>query len=116
MVVGASIFADQGRAAERRRAQRAAVSLPVLIHSGGRQHVARLLDLSCSGAKVETAASLACGAQLVLSCGTIEADAAVVWGNLRTFGIRFLAPVRDTVVTQQICRSQAAAGRLPAPQ
>ena len=32
------------------------------------------------------------------------------------FGIRFLAPVRDTVVEQQICRSRAAAGRLPAQQ
>ena len=114
MAVGASIFANQMRAAERRRAQRTAVSLPVLIHSGGRQHVARLLDLSCSGARVETAASFACGAQLVLSCGTIEADATVVWCDQQSFGIRFLAPVQGTVIAQQVCRSQAAAGRLPA--
>lgn len=116
MVVGASTFANPARAAERRRAERAAVSLPVLIHCSGRQHVARLLNLSCSGAMVETAASLDCGAQLVLSCGTIESDAAVVWCNRQSFGIRFLAPVRDTVVEQQICRSRAAAGRLPAQQ
>lgn len=116
MAVGASIFVGGARGAERRRAERAAVSLPVLIHAGGRQHIAKLLNLSSTGAMVETGAPLACGGRLVLSCGTIEADATVVWNGQRTFGIRFLAPVRDAVVEQQLCRSQAAAGRLPQQQ
>ena len=110
MVVGASIFGHR-TAAERRAARRASVSLPVLIRASGRQHTARLHNLSCTGAMVETCAGLARGARLVLSCGTIEADATVVWGAERTFGIRFTAPVRDIVVQQQVSRSEAASGR-----
>lgn len=112
MAVGASMFGG-GAPSERREARRAPVSLPVLIRSAGRQHTARLHNLSCCGAMVESAAAPARGARLVLSCGTIEADATVVWTEERTFGIRFAAPVRDAVVQQQVSRSEAVNGRLP---
>jgi hypothetical protein len=102
----------QSQGAERRAAERSPVSLPVLIHAGGRQHVAKLHNLSLTGALLETAAELTRGARLVLSCGTIEADATIVWAGRGSFGIRFAAPVRESVLEQQVKRSQAAGARI----
>jgi hypothetical protein len=112
MVVGASIVSKQSQGAERRAAERTSVSLPVLIHAGGRQHVAKVHNLSLTGALLETAADLPRGASVVLSCGTIEANATIVWASHGSFGIRFAAPVRETVLEQQVKRSQAASARL----
>ena len=93
---------------------RAAVSLPVLISASGRRLAAKLHNLSRGGALVEAGAALSQGSRVVLSCGTIETDATVVWTADRTFGIRFAAPVNDAVVQQQLARSEAMSSRRPA--
>ena len=108
-MVGDAAVAAERRGAERRTEPRVPVSLPVLVNLSGCQRTAKLHNLSRGGAMVETAAALARGSRLVLSCGTIEANATVVWHDGQTFGLRFAAPVNDAVIRQQIDRSQAMA-------
>jgi len=101
----------QAGGAERRTAPRTSVSLPVLINASGSQHAAQLRNISRGGALLEGRIVPDRGTRIVLSCGTIETDAIVVWNDAMAFGLRFNAPVNDTVVDQQVARSEAMASR-----
>lgn len=92
-----------------RGARRRAVSLPALIRSLGRQHSARVHNLSAGGAMIETVAPLHPGGQIILCCGSIEASGTVVWKKMEYFGMRFHAPIKEADVDQQLSRSDAAA-------
>lgn len=102
---------NQAGGAERRTAARISVSLPVLINASGAQHAAQLRNISRGGALLEARKVPDLGTPIVLSCGTIEADATVVWNGSSAFGLRFNAPVNDVVVDQQVARSEAMASR-----
>jgi PilZ domain len=102
---------NQAGGAERRTAPRISVSLPVLINASGSQHAAQLRNISNGGALLEGRTIPERGTRIILSCGTIEADATVVWNGVSAFGLRFTTAVTDTVVDQQVARSEAMASR-----
>jgi hypothetical protein len=102
---------NRASGAERRTAPRMSVSLPVLINTSGSQHAAQLRNISRGGALLQARTVPDRGTRIVLSCGTIEADATVAWNDSSVFGLRFNASVNDTIVDQQVARSEATASR-----
>lgn len=90
---------------------RAYVSLPVLVESFGGKFSAHIRDISPGGAMIETIAPLKRGAALILSCGTIQAKAVVVWETGGRFGLKFYSLVSETEIAQQLVRSNAAQDR-----
>lgn len=94
-----------------RRTRRAVLALPALVKSSGRQQRACVRDLSWQGAMIETPANLRPGAPVRLSCGTIEADAVVVWGKIPLWGLRFLKPLEDAQILNQLHRARAVVAR-----
>ena len=93
--------------ADKRKAPRIAVALPVLIGTWEGQHRARLHNISCGGALVEAAAPVRAGCQVQFSCGTIETRGTVVWQDSNCFGVSFRLPVDETRIAQQVARSEA---------
>ena len=76
--------------AERRRAPRVAVSEDVVITVAGRDHPGHLLDLSDGGAKLQSAAPLAVGAELTISrSGRPRQMAVVQWVAGDCLGVSF---------------------------
>src|SRR5687768_4726671 len=78
-----------------RKTRRSSVSLPALIRLFGRQHSARVHNLSCGGAMIESALVAHVGHHIYLSCGTIDTTATVVWTSPGRFGIKFTTPVPE---------------------
>ena len=99
----------------RRSVHRLSVTVPALIRLGGTSFTARLSNLGRGGAKLDTAAPTLVGAKVTLCCGTVVAEATVVWKKADTIGLNFDVPVSDTLVQEQVSRSAALAERKLAP-
>jgi hypothetical protein len=111
MGYGAPIGIQEKPETELRTAPRVPVSLPVLVHAWGRPHNAKVHNLSCSGALLESPLPIPAGNHVLFSCGSIEALGTVVWKSATRFGVRFRKALDEELVTQQIARSEAAAVR-----
>lgn len=61
---------------------------------------------------LESSAPLSSGDIILLLCGTVNADAKVVWKDANRIGARFDAELAEIQVREQILRSQALALRL----
>ena len=96
-------------AREKRSSPRLAVSLPVLIQASGRQHSARVHNLSRGGALVEATGQMPDGSHILFNCGTIETPGTVVWRTSNLLGVKFGSALDDARVAQQVARSEAAA-------
>lgn len=90
---------------------RATLTLPVFVECWGRKLVAHIRNISAGGAMVATAAPLASGMKVVLSCGSIEAAGVIVWGEQGRYGIKFDAPISQALIDEQLSRSRAVAKR-----
>lgn len=66
--------------------------------SGGEAVRIHLLDLSRTGALAHAAAPPLETARVTILCGAMEVGATVVWTRGRRFGLRFSAPVCETLV------------------
>ncbi|MGE5721198.1 MAG: PilZ domain-containing protein [Sphingomonadales bacterium] len=100
-----------GLRGEKRHTPRSSVSLPVLIETAGRQHSARLHNLSLGGAMLEAAIPLDVGTRITINCGTIDADATVIWDDFPRAGIEFASSVDEADLIHQLARSRAAEDR-----
>jgi hypothetical protein len=60
---------------------------------------------------LETLAPLDPEDSLTLRCGSIAAEAVVVWQDNGRIGIRFVDPLSDREVTEQLCRAAAITTR-----
>jgi hypothetical protein len=60
---------------------------------------------------IETVASLRSDFPVTLSCGTLEAEAHIVWQRAERCGIRFLLPVDEERIVEQLGRSNAITDR-----
>lgn len=95
----------------RRRVQRTSMSLPALILLGGERHAARIHNLSCCGAMIQSTSKVAVDDQLVLTCGTIERLGRVVWASEGCFGVEFYGEIGEDEVLRQLARANAVADR-----
>lgn len=96
---------------EQRAVPRLPVAVPAVIRVGNQEHSANLLNLSPSGAMIETPARLIPQAAVTLRCGTIGISAAVVWDKGRRVGLSFRESLSDSQIAEQLSRSRAIATR-----
>jgi hypothetical protein len=61
------------------------------------------------GAMLEVCAPLTEGTSLVLRCGSIDADAVVVWIKQLRIGLNFTAPLSERQIDEQLSRAAAIA-------
>lgn len=60
---------------------------------------------------LETEAELEMEARITVRCGTICAEATVIWKDPDMIGVSFLAPLAQTEVDEQVSRADALAAR-----
>ncbi len=110
MGYGSALGAKEPEGADKRTSQRVPVSLPVFVHAWGRQHSAKVHNLSRGGALLESPLPIPAGSHVLFNCGTIEALGMVVWKSATMFGVRFRRALDEESVAEQAERSDAAAG------
>jgi hypothetical protein len=94
-----------------RKGRRSSLSLPAVIRLFGRQHDARLHNLSCGGAMIESEAVAHEGDPIDLVCGGIETLGEVVWVRTGRFGLAFLKPLDEDEILLELQRLDASARR-----
>lgn len=97
--------------ADERLWPRIPVAVPASIASAGQNFTARLANIAPGGAMLETSAELDVGAAAIFQCGTIAAQATVIWTKPGKIGLSFLAPLAGSQVDEQISRGEALAAR-----
>ena len=96
---------------ERRAAARLPVTVPATLQVGEQRSAARLANIECAGAMLETSAPVLVGASAPFHCGTVSADATFVWTRTGRIGIRFVIPLAEAEVAVQLQRSRAVEAR-----
>lgn len=102
---------EDTRRQTRRKGRRSSVWLPAMIMFCGRRHTARLHNLSCGGAMIQSAVPVRTDDQIVLTCGTIEVLGRIVWVKKDCFGIEFLTPIEEEEIVRQLGRCNALMSR-----
>lgn len=112
---GAGVVSSVGLALANRQERRAwarfSVAVPAFISVGNQDFTAKLANIVRDGAMLETTAPLNVGKVATVRCGTITATATVVWKESHRVGVRFLSPLTDAEVEEQLSRSTAMAAR-----
>jgi hypothetical protein len=96
---------------DRRKWLRSDLALPVIVISGGKDYTARITNIAPMGAMLELSAPLTEGTTLLLRCGSIEAEAVVVWMKNLRIGVMFSAPLNGRQIDVQLSRAAALASR-----
>lgn len=97
--------------AERRAWPRSWVAVPASIRIGDQDYTAKLANIVHGGAMLETTVALDVGARATVHCGTIAAEAMVIWKEPGRVGVKFITPLTDAEVSEQLSRSAAIAAR-----
>lgn len=92
----------------RRESHRFSAIVPVLIRLGDENFTSRLANIGRGGAMLETAAPILAGAKITMCCGTVVAEAAVMWRKPGRIGVNFHMPLTDREIQEQISRSASA--------
>lgn len=95
----------------RREHDRSGVALPAIIRLGGQEYSARILNIAPGGAMIECSASFPPAASFFLRCGSIAADAVVVWEKSGRYGVNFRLPLSREQLTEQMSRNDAINSR-----
>jgi hypothetical protein len=98
-------------AVEGRKDPRFPVGLPAILSLGHQNHSARVIDVSSSGAMIETAVRFTTGSPVYLRCGTIVARGIVAWIRIGRIGLKFDSPLSQSELEEQNSRSGAIACR-----
>lgn len=85
-----------------RRATRLKLFEPVLLRLHGLPLRAHLLDLSATGALVHSERPPLTGDHVHIEAAALGLSGRVVWVRARRFGIRFDAPLADTIVRRVV--------------
>lgn len=95
----------------RREYDRSALAVPAIVTVDDQDYSARILNIAPGGAMIECSASLPRDSSFLLRCGSIAANADVVWEKSGQFGIKFRSPLSERQVTEQLSRNDAIASR-----
>jgi hypothetical protein len=87
------------------------LSLPALITTCRAQRGGWVKNLSAGGAHVQVVEPFDLGCEVVLSCGSIEAEGLVVWKKRDSCGILFFEPIDEGQVIAQLAQSDICASR-----
>ena len=103
---------DDAAFADRRAHPRVPVALPAFLQAGGKRHSVQILDLSAGGAKLNCAAALSIGSNVILDCGSFSLAAEVRWQEGPFLGLRFSSELDAREVSALIERSKALTARM----
>lgn len=93
---------------ERRRSRRTSVLVPAMVVVGeNNPFPARVLNLSTTGALLESRADLDPGELVTFTCGTIKSIATVVWCAGDALGVTFPGDLDPDDVRRQVDRTAA---------
>lgn len=98
--------------ADRRAHPRVQLALPAFLQANEQRHAVHLVDLSAGGAKVNCAAALSVGTEVMLDCGSFAGAAVVRWQNGGVLGLCFESELDAREVSALIERSKALAARM----
>lgn len=91
----------------RREHDRSAVALPAIIRLSGQEYSARIVNIAPGGAMIECSASFPPAASFFLRCGSIAADAIVVWEKSGRYGVNFRSSLSEEQMLEQLTRHEA---------
>jgi hypothetical protein len=103
---------DSPCGAERRQSERIRVLVPATVECRGKKYTAKLLNIVATGAMIETAAPISPHSRLSFRCGTLTQTAYGVWRIDRRVGVRFLCPLSEAQLKEQVSRTAAVRERL----
>lgn len=113
MATSSAPAAQDGVPYEDRRAYpRVALALPAFLQAGGSRHSVKLIDLSAGGAKLNCAAAISIGSEVILDCGSFSLAAEVRWQDGPFLGLRFGSELDAREVSALIDRSKALTARM----
>ena len=92
---------------DRRADERITVGLPVSVSFGTKTHTAKLVNITRQGAMLEVSVPLRLRSSVIVNCGSICADAVVVWSKGLVIGLSFKRPLSEHEVQEQISRRTA---------
>lgn len=95
----------------RREHDRSSVALPAIIEMGQEKFGARVINIAEGGALIKCSASFRPGASFSLHCGSIAADASVVWQDGDLFGVGFRSSLSEVELAEQLFRNRAVESR-----
>lgn len=96
---------------DRRLSQRLCLVVPAFIQVGDEGFTAKLSNIVPGGAMLETSAPVVPGGRVRVRCGTISAEAQVIWWRSGRIGVKFLTPLTEAQVEEQLSRSVALQAR-----
>ena len=94
-------------AEDRRSSERFPVAIPASIRSADQDFTAKLVNIVADGAMFETAVPMIAGERIVVRCGSILAEADVVWAEAVRAGVKFCRALSEAEVQEQVSRSAA---------
>jgi hypothetical protein len=109
--MASSVRSSASRQCDERAWPRIPVAVPASISVQNQEFTARLANIAPGGAMLETLAEPEMGARMVLRCGTIAAEAKVIWKEPGILGVSFVSPLCEGDVDEQIARAEALAAR-----
>ncbi|QIL01381.1 PilZ domain-containing protein [Sphingomonas sinipercae] len=83
----------QSLTVSKREPKRSRVFLEASVDGGGGPVSARVLDISRSGALLQSEAPVVAGTEIRLICGGTHVDARVAWAESGSFGLEFTTPL-----------------------
>lgn len=83
----------------KRAPKRSRVFLSAAVEGAAGQEVARIRDISTTGALIESDYLPVPGEELRIACGKVSMPARVAWAERGWFGVEFLIPLAMTSVT-----------------
>ena len=101
------------RVPDRRAVERSLIFVPASVLFGEVSFTATLLNIGSGGALIQTNALLPVHSRIKLRCGTIDATAFVVWRYSDRCGVKFVQPLKDSQLIEQISRTAAVKSRAP---
>lgn len=96
---------------EQREHIRSLVGLPAVVRIRDTDHSARIVNIAPGGAMIETSAILDVGLPVTLRCGSIVADAIVMWSEGFRTGVNFAVSLSDRDLAEQVARTVAISSR-----
>lgn len=96
---------------EQREHVRSALGLPAIVSVEDQDYSARIVNIAPGGAMIETPALLRTGMSVLLRCGSIFAQAVVVWSSGCQTGVNFVVPLNDRELAEQLARTAAMSSR-----
>lgn len=94
-----------------REHQRTPLVLPASISFENEEYSVRLINLGRGGAMIECSASPPLRSSVLLRCGSVAANAKVIWKKAAQVGVRFHSTLSEQQIAELLARNIAIVSR-----